>query len=148
MLLDFTSNLSVSQIYELLLLHIWKTDLGELSTKSNYREKAPYLFSKLFERFEVISAVWKKICAINWFHTCLFQLTQKDPLFCVLLNYSTFDQTISLFLYAIRNEKMQQQMYFLCFWRTTTYLLKMEAAEDPLMGLSRFPSFICFSYVY
>lgn len=135
MLLDFTINLSVSQIYELLLLQIWKSDLGEFSTKSDYTEKAPYLFSKLFERFEVLSAEsGEKICAINWFHTCLFRLTQKDPLFCVLLNYSTFDQTISLFLYAIRNEKMKQQMYFLSFWRTTKYLLKMKAAEDPLMG--------------
>lgn len=38
---------------------------------------------------------WKKLCTINWFHTCLFQLTQEDPLFSVLLKPPNFDQTIS-----------------------------------------------------
>lgn len=51
-----------------------------------------YLKDSLFS-----SKDWMKLCTINWFHICLFQLTQEDPLFSVLLKPPNFDETISFF---------------------------------------------------
>lgn len=56
----------------------------------------PYLRCLKDSQF-LFSRDWKKLCTINWFHTCLFQLTQEDPLFSVLLKPPNFDQTISIF---------------------------------------------------
>lgn len=56
----------------------------------------PYLRCLKDSQF-LFSRDWKKLCTINWFHTCLFQLTQEDPLFSVLLKPPNFDQTISFF---------------------------------------------------